>query len=193
MFDPNSPFTSHLHEITPRIGAVAIGSVPDCRAQIAKARQEAAEFRYKYGYDVPVDHLARRMANLAQLATQQAAMRPLAVSLTLVGWDEERGEPAVFRVDPAGFYTGYRAVASGPKATEAMTGLEKALLGGGEAGFGESAEDAAAHGLRVMQATIGQRLGPGEVEIGVVSEGAPRFRKLTDTEVSSILAGLDRE
>lgn len=38
---------------------------------------------------------------------QQASMRPLAIIPILIGIDEERG-PQLFRVDPAGYYVGYK-------------------------------------------------------------------------------------
>jgi hypothetical protein len=39
--------------------------------------------------------------------------------MTLVGHDSELG-PQVYKVDPAGYYVGFKATASGQKQTEAM-------------------------------------------------------------------------
>ena len=54
--------TLHSHACTP--GAA------DARSIVQKARSEAAEFRFKYGYEMPVDFLAKVLADQAQVYTQ---------------------------------------------------------------------------------------------------------------------------
>lgn len=47
------------------------GSIADARASVDRARGEAAEFRYKFGYEMPSDVLAKRLANINQVYTQR--------------------------------------------------------------------------------------------------------------------------
>ncbi|KAG8929432.1 Proteasome subunit YC7alpha/Y8 (protease yscE subunit 7) [Tulasnella sp. 419] len=167
---------SHLFSITPSIGCVMTGLIADARAQVARARAEAAEFRYKYGYEITPDALARRIANINQVYTQRAAMRPLGISMILIGIDPELG-PQVFKLDPAGYFVGFHATAAGQKQQEAMNFLEKKWKK-----YEGGAEDAAAAGRRLSRGevielaieTISTVLQtdfkPGELEIGIVSE-----------------------
>lgn len=120
----DSKTISFIFKISPTIGMVATGPIPDAKNAATRAISEAAEFRYKYGYDMPCDVLSKRMANLSQLYTQRAYMRPLGVILTFVSYDEEKG-PLIYKSDPAGFYAGYKATATGPKQQELTTSLEK--------------------------------------------------------------------
>ncbi|CCC66722.1 hypothetical protein NCAS_0A01640 [Naumovozyma castellii] len=121
LLDPST--VSYIFPISRHVGMVANGPIPDARNAAMRAKMEAAEFRYKYGYDMPCDVLAKRMANLSQIYTQRAYMRPLGVILTFVSVDEELG-PSIYKTDPAGYYVGYKATATGPRQQEITTSLE---------------------------------------------------------------------
>ena len=99
---------SNMYKITPNIGAVMTGIVPDARASVKRLRAEAAQFKFDHGYEVPVSYLAKRAADRAQLYTQHANMRPLGIAMILVGIDEEgdKKTPQLYRCDPAGWING---------------------------------------------------------------------------------------
>lgn len=75
-----------------------------------------------------IDYLARLIADKAQVRTQQAGMRAFGVTTIIFGVDEELG-PLLYKVDPAGYYVGYRACSAGSKETEATNFLEKKFKG----------------------------------------------------------------
>lgn len=47
------------------------GSIADARAFSQRAQSEAADFKYKFGYEMPCDALAKRLANISQVYTQR--------------------------------------------------------------------------------------------------------------------------
>jgi len=69
LIDPDS--VSYIYKLSPSVGCVMTGSIADARASVTRARGEAAEFRYKFGYEMPCDVLAKRLANIAQVYTQR--------------------------------------------------------------------------------------------------------------------------
>jgi 20S proteasome subunit alpha 1 len=179
------------------------GSIADARASVDRARGEAGEFRYKYGYEMPCDVLAKRLANINQVYTQrvrlpyldcrwcqgvdmirlQAYMRPLGVATTLISLDDEYG-PQLYKCDPAGYYVGYKATASGPKQQEALNHLEKKLKNK-DCAPGEW-EEVVELGISTLSIVLSVDFKKGELEIGIV--GGPRAdgKEGTDAEFRSL-------
>lgn len=154
---------TRLFKITKFIGILVTGLLPDARAIVQQARQQAAEFRYKYGYECPVDFLAKVLADKAQVYTQHAYMRPLGVVTMIIGIDEEKG-PQLFKVDPAGYFVGYKATSVGAKETEATTALEKKLKAKPDMTYEEAVQAA----ISVLQGVLSEEFKPSEIEVGVV-------------------------
>eukprot|EP00803_Ostreobium_quekettii_P010531 evm.model.scf_244.11 EVM.evm.TU.scf_244.11 scf_244:96477-97217(+) len=160
LIDPAS--VTHIFKVTPRIGMLLTGMSADARDVVQEAREAASSFRMNFGYDVPVDYLAKVIADKAQVRTQQASMRPLGVVSFIFGIDEERG-PQIFKVDPAGYFVGYRACSAGAKETEATNFLEKKLKGDPAFGYDECVQTA----IGALQGVLSEDFKATEIEVGV--------------------------
>ncbi|EDO17620.1 hypothetical protein Kpol_1061p45 [Vanderwaltozyma polyspora DSM 70294] len=182
---------SYIFQISRTIGMVANGPIPDARNAAIRCKAEAAEFRYKYGYDMPVDVLAKRMANLSQIYTQRAYMRPLGVILTFVSLDEEKG-PSIYKSDPSGYYVGYKATATGPKQQEISTSLEnffKKQKGGLKDRLNEDSwEKVVEFGITHLIDSLGTDFTKKDLEVGVAIKD--KFFVLTIDEIEERLIAI---
>nr|ACO15186.1 Proteasome subunit alpha type-6 [Caligus clemensi] len=177
---------TNLHALSPGIGCVMTGMVPDSRSQVLRARSEAANWKYQYGYEIPVDCLTRRMADINQVYTQNAEMRPLGCTMILISAQEE-GKPRVYKCDPAGYYSAYKAVSAGVKQTEANSFLEKKLKKASEELSGEETIQMAINCLCNIHST---EFKASEIEVGVVTSDQPGFRVLKEEEVDAHLVAI---
>ncbi|KAI2640319.1 N-terminal nucleophile aminohydrolase [Xylaria nigripes] len=193
LIDPSS--VTHLFQVSPSVGCVMTGSIADARAFAQRAQGEAAEFRYKYGYEMPCDVLAKRLANISQVYTQRAYMRPYGVATTIISVDPEFG-PQLYKCDPAGYYAGYKGTAAGPKQQEALNHLEKKLK---NKDYAEGSwEDVVELAITTLSTVLSMDFKKGEIEIGIVGgpsadgkEGAdPSFRTLTEDEIDERLQAI---
>ncbi|KAM6495518.1 20S proteasome subunit [Amanita muscaria] len=175
----DSSTVTHLFSITPTIGCVMTGLIADARAQVVRARAEAADFRYKYGYEITPDALARRIANINQVYTQRAGLRPLGIAMILIGTDPELG-PQCFRLDPAGYFVGFHATAAGQKQQEAMNHLEKKWKKL-DSGISLSRNDVIEMAIEAMSTVHSTDYKPGEIEIGIVSVSSDENEKTRGT------------
>lgn len=193
LIDPSS--VTHIFRISKGVGCVMTGSIADARAFAQRAQSEAAEFKYKFGYEMPCDALAKRLANISQVYTQRASLRPYGLATTLISLDSEYG-PQLFKCDPAGYYVGYKATAAGPKQQEALNHLEKKLKNKDCAeGDWENVVELA---ITTLSSVLGMDFKKTEIEIGIVggprADGKagtdPQFRILTEDEIDERLQAI---
>ncbi|XP_072979028.1 proteasome subunit alpha type-6 [Typha angustifolia] len=176
---------SHLFPITKYLGLLATGMTADARSLVHQARNEAAEFRFKWGYEMPVDVLAKWIADKSQIYTQHAYMRPLGVVAMILGIDEEKG-PQLFKCDPAGHFFGHKATSAGLKEQEAINFLEKKMKSDPSFSYEETVQTA----ISALQSVLQEDFKATEIEVGVVRSDNPVFRVLSTEEIDEHLTAI---
>lgn len=171
-------------------GCIATGIITDAKAMVQRTRSVAADFKFDFAYEIPVEYLARRVADENQVYTQHAYMRPLGVSLIVMGMDEEEG-PCLFKCDPAGHYVGYRACAAGMKEQEALNFLQnKFKVKEGEEQVSLDENDTVQTAIAALQNVLSADFKPEEIEVAVVSKSNPKFHLLTPKQVEDHLTSI---
>jgi 20S proteasome subunit alpha 1 len=175
-------YVTNIYAINSTIGCIVTGLPADGRSLVIRARQIAADFQDKNGYECPAHWLSYKVANLGQLYTQHAYMRPYGVTMVFFAIDEEKG-PQLYKVDPAGKYYGCRACAAGTKEEEATAMLEKIHK---KKENGTEAETIS-NTIMCLQTVLGVDFKAKDVDVAVVSTADRRVRRLTEMEIDEYL------
>ena len=106
--------------------------------------------------------------------------------MIFIGIDEEISAPQIFKVDPAGYFVGYKATAAGQKQQEAINHLEKKLKPDVALNEQETIELA----ITSLSTVLAVDFKSSEIEIGVVTQAQPRFRVLSEQEIDTHLSNI---
>jgi len=191
LIDENS--VTHLYKLTKSVGCCVTGLEADCRWKVDEARNEAVNWSYKYGYEMPADMIAKKIADKNQTYTQYAYHRMLGCSMVFIAWDEEQQTPMLYKTEPSGYYAGFKACATGVKQIEAMNYLEKNFKKKDNK-EPENLREAVETALAALSTALQSDLKANQIEVGIVSKDSPKFVSLTKEEIDDYLNSLaDKE
>ena len=141
-------------------------------------RQFAGDYRNDYGYEIPVNVLAEKVGEVAQMYTQHAYMRPLCVVTLLFTMDDERG-PQLYKIDPAGYFVGYKATATGEKEQSAVNNLEREFKKAKDLTVDETIKCA----IKTLQTTLSTEFRNTDIEIALVTAEDSDVKILNPEEI----------
>eukprot|EP00058_Branchiostoma_floridae_P024691 XP_002610181.1 hypothetical protein BRAFLDRAFT_264234 [Branchiostoma floridae] len=113
-----------IFNIDRHIGMAVAGLLADARQISEIARDEASNFRYNYGGDIPCKNLADRVAMYMHAYTLYSHVRPFGCSVMLGSYNKDDG-PQLYMMDPSGVHWGYYGCAIGKARQAAKTEIEK--------------------------------------------------------------------
>lgn len=173
---------THIFKVTDSIGVLFTGLIPDAKTLLVIMRQKAGEFQDDFGYPIPINVLAQKVSEQCQLYTQQAHMRPLCVISMLFSHDDEKG-PQLIKIDPAGFFLGYFACATGEKEQSTVNYLEREF----KKSKNLSNEESVKLAIKSLQSSLNTDFHKDDIEIAVVTHENKCPRTLSSDEVEKIL------
>lgn len=117
-------------------------------------------------------------------------MRAFAVELIFFSYDQEK-KSQLFKIDPAGHFTGYFATSSGLKDQEVENKLEQSFKELN--GFSKlKKDDLILQCIKVLQNTVGQDFKKTDVEIAFVDNKTQLVTKLNEEEIENYLKTAQR-
>lgn len=101
-----------IAKVDDHIMAAIVGLAADARVLINRARVQCQSHRLTVEDAPTVEHITRWMAQLQQRYTQRGGVRPFGVSCLLAGFNPD-GSPQLYKTDPSGFFSAWKAAAVG--------------------------------------------------------------------------------
>ncbi len=169
-----------IFDIDEHIVCAIAGLTADARILINQARIQAQIHRITYSEAITVETLTRRIADLKQMYTQHAGVRPFGVSLLVAGCDEIQG-PQLFLTEPSGSYWGYRATSIGSGAPVIIEYLEKEYQK-----IVKTITEGTLIGLKALNQTSEEAFDPQMIEIVIIPESTRAIKYLSEEQIIAL-------
>jgi len=173
-----------IFSIDDQIATAIAGLTADARILVNQARIQAQIHRITYNEPITVEALTRRLANVKQMYTQHAGVRPFGVSLLIAGCDEVLG-PQLYMTEPSGSYWSYRATAIGSSAPTIIEFLE-----GEYKTIAESVSDGNLIALKALKHVSEETIDAEMIEIAIISKTSPKLQYLSKPEIVGLISQL---
>lgn len=169
-----------MFRVDDHIAATAAGIISDARVLIDRVQLKAQQHAVTYDSKIDLLSVVKEIADLKQVCTQSAGLRPFGVSL-LVGGVEEDGSIKLFLTEPYGLYYQYKAVVIGEGEAEIDAILQKKYKAN------LSLDEGMKLGLSAMKEFLGTEFNVERVDVVYVDVKNKRWTKLSDDELKKIL------
>ncbi|XP_030079961.1 proteasome subunit alpha type-6-like [Drosophila hydei] len=172
---------TRLFSVSKGVGCAMLGRLADARSQVNRAVQESATYEYTYGYPMPIDVLGFRMADINQVYTQNAEMRPMGCSMVLVSYDSEFG-PMIYCTDPSGACIGYRACVFGTNMKRGNLYVDRLYKPN------MNTDRTIRLAINSLSYALDKMLKASDFEMAIVTKSNPNFYMLSESEIKSHLS-----
>lgn len=183
LLEPSS--IEKIFRIDDHIGVASSGLVGDARSLVDRARIESQINRVSYDEEMDVEMLAKKLCDHMQTYTQFGGARPYGTALLIAGRSE--GQFRLFETDPSGTLLEYKATGIGIGRNAVMKVFEE------EYRPDLTLQEAILLGLKALHAATEGKFDVNMVEIGVVADEVPAFRKMSREEVAGYVDLIEKD
>lgn len=169
-----------MFRVDDHVAVTAAGLIADARVLVDRTQVRAQQHRVTYDTGIDVLSVVKEIADLKQVCTQSAGLRPFGVSL-LVGGVEEDGTVKLYLTEPYGLYFQYKAAAIGEGEAEVQAQLEKKYKAS------LTVQDGLKLGLQILKDYLKSEFNVSRVDAAYINTETRRFTKLSDDEIKQLV------
>nr|UXY87074.1 26S proteasome IOTA SU [Cryptomonas sp.] len=118
--------TPNFFQAGDKIGCLCSGFPGDILMLKNYVNDEVSKYFFKFGHNIPIEYLNKKLSDKNQIHTQYAYTRPLAVKTIIIGVDSDLG-PKLYKSDPSGHSSSQLVCAIGEKEEEVNNYVSKKL------------------------------------------------------------------